>query len=126
METETPMPVAIRERWSRWHTEERKWMADFREAMRTRYSGIVRRIILFGSRARGDFRNDSDIDVAVVIATEGKSHKEEIGRLAVRLSIESTVAMPSVAVRTEEEWERLARLKSPWRAEIEEQGVDAL
>ena len=101
-------------------------MADFRNAMRTQYSAIVRRVILFGSRARGDFHDDSDIDVAVIITNEAKSRKEEIGRLGVRLSIESTVAMPSVAVRTEEEWERLASLKSPWQAEVEQQGVDAL
>ena len=126
MKTDTPIPIAIRERWSEWHAEERKWMADFREAMRTQYTEIVRRIILFGSRARGDFHDDSDIDVAVIIANEGKSRKEEIGRLGVRLSIKSTVAMPSVAVRTEEEWERLASLESPWQAEVEQQGIDAL
>ena len=37
MRTETGMPSAIRERWSEWHAEERKWMADFRNAMRTQY-----------------------------------------------------------------------------------------
>ena len=87
---------------------------------------MVRRIILFGSRARGDFRKDSDIDVLVIVADDGAGLKREIGRLGVRLSIKSTVAMPSVAVRTEEEWRRLTRLNSPFQAEVEEQGVDAL
>ena len=126
MKAETTMPAAIRQRWTGWHAEEREWLIEFREAMRTRYAEVARRVILFGSRARGDFREDSDIDVAVIIANEAADRKREIRRLGVRLSVESTRAMPSVAVRTEEEWARLASLESPWRNEVESQGVDAL
>lgn len=127
MNAEGAVPSAICERWERWHPEERQWLADFCEALRSRHAAMVRRIILFGSRARGDFRKDSDIDVLVIVADDdGAGLKREIGRLGVRLSIKSTVAMPSVAVRTEEEWRRLTRLNSPFQAEVEEQGVDAL
>ena len=126
MKAETTMPAAIRQRWKGWHAEEREWLIEFLEAMRTRYAEVARRVILFGSRARGDFREDSDIDVAVIIANEAADRKREIRRLGVRLSVESTRAMPSVAVRTEEEWARLASLESPWRNEVESQGVDAL
>jgi len=77
-------------------------------------------MILFGSRARGDFRDDSDIDIVVIIANEAAQQKAEIGRLGVRLAVESTKAMPSVAVRTEAEWARLARLESPWQLEVDQ------
>ena len=126
MNAQSAVPSAIRERWGDWHPEERQWLADFREAMRTRHPSLVQRIILFGSRARGDFRNDSDIDVLVIVGNDGEWLKREIGRLGVRLSMKSTVAIPSVAVRTQGEWQRLARLESPFQAEVEQQGVDAL
>ena len=35
---------------------------------------IVNRIILYGSYARGDYRKDSDIDVAVVVPKESVSN----------------------------------------------------
>lgn len=40
----------------------------FVEGVRGRYGGDLRGVFLFGSRARGDHRPDSDADVAVVLA----------------------------------------------------------
>jgi hypothetical protein len=42
-------------------------MRRFAEAVRARYGDRVERIVLFGSRARGDAREDSDWDVAVFL-----------------------------------------------------------
>ena len=42
-------------------------LAAFAEAVRASYSGRLRGLYLFGSRARGDHRPDSDADVAVVL-----------------------------------------------------------
>src|SRR5438046_6082356 len=39
----------------------------FREAVGTAYGGRLERVVLFGSRARGDARADSDYDVAVFL-----------------------------------------------------------
>lgn len=39
----------------------------FRDAVALAYGNRLDRIILFGSRARGDFRADSDYDVAVFL-----------------------------------------------------------
>lgn len=43
-------------------------VADFASAVRRRHGSDVVGIFLFGSRARGDARPDSDVDVAVVFA----------------------------------------------------------
>lgn len=40
-------------------------LADFRSRLVQRYGSRMRGMILFGSRARGDHRPDSDADVAV-------------------------------------------------------------
>ena len=42
-------------------------LSRFREAIATLYGDRLERVVLFGSRARGDARPDSDYDVAVFI-----------------------------------------------------------
>lgn len=42
-------------------------LREFRQRLGTRYGERFRGLILFGSRARGDHRDDSDADVAVFI-----------------------------------------------------------
>ena len=42
-------------------------LAAFRKRMAQRYGGRLRGVVLFGSRARGDHRADSDADVAVFL-----------------------------------------------------------
>jgi predicted nucleotidyltransferase len=42
-------------------------LSRFRAALAATYGDRLERVVLFGSRARGDFRPDSDYDVAVFI-----------------------------------------------------------
>jgi uncharacterized protein len=57
-------------------------LARFRAAVDELYGNRIERILLFGSRARGDHQPDSDYDVAVFIRDPG-SFCEENHRLAV-------------------------------------------
>ena len=63
------------------------WIADapilsrFRAALAEAYGSRLERAVLFGSRARGDFRQDSDYDIAVFIRDPGK-WLDEVVRLA--------------------------------------------
>ena len=52
-----------------------------RAALETMYGDNIDRIVLFGSRARGDARDDSDYDVAVFLK-ELPDRWAEMGRLA--------------------------------------------
>ena len=52
----------------------------FRAALDAAYGDPIERVVLFGSRARGDARPDSDYDVAVFLRNIG-GVGEEIGRL---------------------------------------------
>ena len=53
----------------------------FRDAVKALYGDTIERIVLYGSRARGDARPDSDYDVAVFL-NEPDSFYTETGRLA--------------------------------------------
>ena len=53
----------------------------FRAAVTEIYGGRVERVVLFGSRARGDAREDSDYDVALFLRDMG-DRMTEMNRLA--------------------------------------------
>ena len=57
------------------------FLGRFREALAHRYGPRLARVVLFGSRARGDFDADSDYDVAVFIRDAG-SLWDEAGVIA--------------------------------------------
>jgi predicted nucleotidyltransferase len=44
-------------------------LKDFRAALKAVYGDRLDRVVLFGSRARGDARPDSDYDIAVFLKT---------------------------------------------------------
>jgi predicted nucleotidyltransferase len=56
-------------------------LARFRAALEKTYGVNVERVVLFGSRARGDERPDSDYDIAVFLK-KPDSFWTESGRLA--------------------------------------------
>lgn len=66
----------------------------FRQALRDVYGSKLERVVLFGSRARGDARPDSDYDIAVFIH-EPESFGDEAGRLA---EIETDILFDTGAV----------------------------
>lgn len=66
----------------------------FRFALYEAYGDRIERIVLYGSRARGDSRPDSDYDVAIFLKNSG-SFWEEAGRIA---TIETDILYETGAV----------------------------
>jgi predicted nucleotidyltransferase len=66
----------------------------FRAALDRMYGDRLERVVLFGSRARGDARIDSDYDIAVFIKSHG-AFSEELHRLA---SISTDILLDTGAV----------------------------
>ena len=53
--------------------QEKAALAEYQSLLLTRFPHRIRRIILFGSKARGDAGPESDLDVLVVLSNGGKS-----------------------------------------------------
>jgi uncharacterized protein len=56
-------------------------LTRFRRALSELYGNRIERVVLFGSRARGDARSDSDYDIAVFIK-DPEELWDELGHLA--------------------------------------------
>lgn len=72
---------------------------------------FVRRVMLFGSVARGDERPDSDVDIFVLVDHEGNKHRTEEAVRALAERVRSTFTNPLRAlIYDQREWERKAKL----------------
>ena len=67
MPKRSPMPTAIQKLWVNWHPEERKWLEELRDTIHEQHQDSVNQVTLFGSKARGDWHSESDIDVLIII-----------------------------------------------------------
>lgn len=84
---------------------------EFARRLREKLGERVEEIILFGSRARGDAREDSDYDVLVVVRDERLPLRErlKVGHLCRTLLARLNVPADVLVMTQAEKSERLAR-----------------
>ena len=107
------------------YPEEWTWLAEYRRVLSERHSDGVLRMVIFGSKARGDGREDSDLDVLLVVRDEAADLKRPLRRIGYDLAA-ATLVVPSIMAYTQTEWGRLKALRSSFRAAIERDGVAVL
>jgi predicted nucleotidyltransferase len=96
-------------------------LARFRAALREVYGARLERVVLYGSRARGEAGPDSDFDIAVFLR-EMPDRAEELNRLAdlsTEILYDSGECVHAMAYRAGAYDER-----TPLMHEIREDGVD--
>lgn len=106
-------------------TAEQAWLDAYRLELQTRHPGVVEHLIIYGSKARGDAREDSDLDVLLVVRNDASDLKRPLRRIGYDLAV-STCAVPSIMACTQAEWDRLKDLRSPYRESVERDGVSVL
>ena len=94
-------------------TKKPEWRAaldDFIAAVKAEYGERLEHIVLYGSRARGDARQDSDVDVLVVLREVANPWEERhhLGDIAYRVTAEADRwdTLLSVQVVSAEEYRR--------------------
>ena len=105
--------------------EEQTWLDEYRTALLEKYADVVRRMVVYGSKARGDAREDSDLDILLLVADEAADQERQLRRIGYDLAAATPIA-PSIMAYTEGEWDTLKELRSAYRASVERDGVTVL
>jgi predicted nucleotidyltransferase len=79
-------------------------------------------IVLFGSMARGNFHEESDIDVAVIVRGLTRKLKGQIFNEVAKLELEHNMPL-SVLVLSEEEFNHLKKRERRIALDIEREGI---
>ena len=95
----------------------------YRQALEATFSGRVRAVRVFGSMARGDANEDSDVDILVILERASFADRGRAIDLATELGLADGLAISPI-VLTPEEWEDLVRRERALPEEVERDGVD--
>ena len=85
---------------------EKQALTRFVDLLQQQLGGRVQQVVLFGSKARGDSRAWSDIDVLIVVDREDWRLSHAISDLAADVSLECDVLL-GPRVIGQERWERM-------------------
>ncbi len=81
-------------------TDRKKILNAFVDELKKLYGEDLKKVILYGSYARGDFRDDSDIDVIVLLDFDEKTlqnHKKELSDLTYDFGMEHNVEISALS-----------------------------
>ncbi len=102
---------------------ERAALEELRDRLRERFGERLVKLKLFGSKARGEDDQESDLDVAVVIRGYESSWRiDEVDRMVNGICLENSVPMHTVRF-SEAEYEDYLRRERPITTVIESEGV---
>jgi len=96
-------------------------LAKFRAVLKALYGDRIERIVLYGSRARGDARPDSDYDVAIFLKdlTDRWAEADKIATAATDFLSETGVVIHAMPYRAGSYQER-----TPLMHELRREGLD--
>jgi len=93
---------------------------EFADLLRQRLGPRVKRVILFGSQARGDAREGSDYDVLVIVDKRTPELSEAVLDIDVEMMNRHETLFASI-IKTEKEWRRLEKFPIGWN--IKQEGI---
>jgi hypothetical protein len=102
--------------------DDQTWLDAYRQVLREQFPGVVQDMIIFGSKARGTARPDSDLDMILLIREGDWQFKRQIRYPGYDLSI-GTDVLPSLMVYTLAEWQQMQEDQSVFREVVERDGV---
>jgi predicted nucleotidyltransferase len=58
--------------------DEQTWLDAYCQVLKEQYPSIVERMVIYGSKARGDDHPDSDLDVLLIVKNEAAHLKRQL------------------------------------------------
>jgi hypothetical protein len=104
-------------------SREKAALSDFVARLQEKYADEVVLVVLFGSKARGDFDEESDLDVLVVIESDGWRFHRDISFVGSRVSLDYDVNVSPKAL-TQTHYRNLQELRTPFFESVQAEGVE--
>jgi uncharacterized protein len=82
----------------------------------------LRRIVLFGSKARGDFDEDSDLDLAILVHDLDRQSKRQIIDVVAEVELELLTVLSTLVMSTSD-FERMKKREIRLAEDIEREGI---
>jgi len=104
---------------------ERAGLAAFINCLHQDYGANLLRVILFGSKARGDFDDQSDLDVVVVVRMSGEDywqHWRRIVDMAWEVELAYSLVISSI-IKNEHDYTKMCEHRSLLARNIERDGI---
>ncbi len=101
---------------------EKPIIEEFKRRIEQQFPGELVRLVLFGSKARGDATIESDVDLLVVIRSENWRLGDEIRGVGYALELEHGVVL-SIQVMGERHYEELKARGSTFLTNVEREGL---
>lgn len=80
------------------------------------------RLILFGSKARGDFGYGSDIDILIILKKVTPEKRDIISDIATEIFLKKGIDL-SPHIYSEREYQELLLLQTPFMSTVKQEGV---
>lgn len=107
------------------NSDEQTWLDEYRSALKKRHPDVVLRMVIYGSKARGDAHEDSDLDVLLVVRDDAGHLKRPLRGIGYDLAVLSS-AVPSILAYTQDEWEDRRMRGFPFQQAVERDAVSVL
>ena len=105
--------------------DEQVWLDAYRRVLEEQYPGVVARMVIYGSKARGDDHPDSDLDMLLIVKNGAAHLKRPLRCLGYELAAMSDT-VPSILAYTQDEWESRKECGASFQQAVERDAVPVL
>ncbi len=102
---------------------ERRALAEYLTRLHEQFGDQVQRVILYGSKVRGDFDAESDIDVFIVVKDDDRQRARALTQLGVDVDLKYDVLLGDFVV-PQTRFERMAQIREPLYQALISEGVE--
>lgn len=96
---------------------------EFIDLLKQNYKDVIQEVILFGSFARGEYDEESDVDILIVIKNGDRQLQDEISMSSFDLIMKNDVILsPLVMDKETYRWHK--RYRDPLYNNIKKDGID--
>ncbi len=102
--------------------EENKMLMELKDSLKRLLGDRIVGLILFGSRARGDYDNESDIDIAIIVHGLSRELKNQILNTVAEIELKYITPISAI-VFSDKEFNHLKKRERRIAIDIEREGI---